>query len=229
MLNEVVITGAGRGIGHALALKFSACGWKVYALSRNVESLNKVEGLVGLSADLTDSNQLEDAVCKIAGASEVPAFRVVIHNAGLLLNRKFEDVESEEFKRMQAINFDAPFFLTQKLLPWLSQANKGHVLFIGSMGGFQGSAKYPGLSLYSALKSAVAGLGECLAVEYSDTNIRFNTICPGAVDTEMLQEAFPGFVSGVSPEQMADFIYEFASAGYHLFNGKIIPVAGANP
>ncbi|MCB0819116.1 MAG: SDR family oxidoreductase [Bacteroidetes bacterium] len=229
MINEVVITGAGRGIGHALAQKFSACGWKVYAISRNVEAFKQVEGVIGLQADLTDSKQLEDAVHKIGSASKASAFRVVINNAGLLLNRKFEDMGREEFKKMQAINFDAPFFLTQKLMPWLEAANKGHVLFIGSMGGFQGSSKYPGLSLYSALKSAVAGLGECLAVEYSNTNIRFNTICPGAVDTEMLQEAFPGFVSGVSAEQMASFIYDFASSGYDLFNGKIIPVAGANP
>jgi NAD(P)-dependent dehydrogenase (short-subunit alcohol dehydrogenase family) len=97
------------------------------------------------------------------------------------------------------------------------------------MGGFQGSAKYKGLSYYSASKAALACLTECLANEFTEYGICINCLALGAVQTEMFDEAFPGYKAPVDAKQMAEFIAGFALTGHKFFNGKILPVAINNP
>jgi NAD(P)-dependent dehydrogenase (short-subunit alcohol dehydrogenase family) len=97
------------------------------------------------------------------------------------------------------------------------------------MGGFQGAAKFPGLSAYSSSKAALAGLTECLAEELKSKNISVNCLAIGAVQTEMLAKAFPGYKAPLKPNQMAEFICNFALTGHTYFNGKIIPVASTTP
>jgi NAD(P)-dependent dehydrogenase (short-subunit alcohol dehydrogenase family) len=104
-----------------------------------------------------------------------------------------------------------------------------HIVNISSMGGFQGSAKYKGLSYYSASKAALACLTECLATEFTEFGISVNCLALGAVQTEMLDEAFPGYKAPVDAKQMAEFISGFALTGHKFFNGKILPVALGNP
>jgi len=228
MNSEVIITGAGRGIGLALTKRFSANGWKVTALSRNIDNLKQIPNIEIVEGDLTNCSHLDRFTSEKLKSPEAD-FRILIHNAALLGKKTFQDVSDEDYTRMKAINLDVPFLLTRDLMPWCLAANKAHVLFIGSMGGFQGSVRYPGLSLYSALKSAQASLCESLAIEYSNTSVHFNTLSLGAVDTDMLNESFPGYASGITAEQVSSFIYEFAFGGYHLFNGKVIPVSVNNP
>ena len=109
------------------------------------------------------------------------------------------------------------------------QQRKLHVVNIGSMGGVQGSVKFPGLSAYSSSKAALANLTECLAEEYKETPIRFNCLALGSVNTEMLKDAFPGFEGSNEPNEMAKFIKEFALTGYKFYNGKVLPVATSTP
>ena len=97
------------------------------------------------------------------------------------------------------------------------------------MGGFQGSTKFAGLSAYSSSKSALSGLTECLAEELKDRNIAVNCLALGAVQTEMLGKAFPGYKAPLSAAKMAEFICEFALTGQLFFNGKIIPVSSTTP
>ena len=97
------------------------------------------------------------------------------------------------------------------------------------MGGFQGSAKFAGLSAYSSSKAAVVGLTECLAEELKDKDIFVNCLAIGAVQTEMLSEAFPGYEAPVSPKQMAEYIFDFAIKGSQFYNGKILPVSSSTP
>ena len=97
------------------------------------------------------------------------------------------------------------------------------------MGGFQGSAKYSGLSYYSASKAALACLTECLANEFTGFGISVNCLALGSVQTEMLNEAFPGYKAPVDAKQMAEYISGFALTGHKFFNGKILPVAIGNP
>jgi 3-oxoacyl-[acyl-carrier protein] reductase len=225
---EVIITGAGKGIGLALTKRFAAKGWHVIALSRNVERLSEIPNVEVVQGDLTDRKHLEAFFLRMNN-SESADFRVLIHNAALLVKTPFQSISDIEYENMKAINLDVPFLLTRNLIPWCLSAKKAHVLFIGSMGGFQGSLRYPGLSLYSALKSAQASLCESLASEYSDTSVHFNTLSLGAVNTDMLEESFPGYRADVNTDQISKFIVEFTCSGYDLFNGKTIPVSKGNP
>ena len=97
------------------------------------------------------------------------------------------------------------------------------------MGGFQGSAKFKGLSIYSAAKGALNILTECLAEEFNEVGIKVNSLALGSVNTEMLQQAFPGYKAMVQPQEMALYIKNFAETAHHYLNGKIIPVSLTTP
>jgi NAD(P)-dependent dehydrogenase (short-subunit alcohol dehydrogenase family) len=103
-----------------------------------------------------------------------------------------------------------------------------HILNISSMGGFQGSVKFPGLSYYSASKAALACLSECLALEFDELGIKVNCLALGSVQTEMLEEAFPGYKAPIDAKKIGEFIADFAINGNKFINGKIIPVALTN-
>jgi NAD(P)-dependent dehydrogenase (short-subunit alcohol dehydrogenase family) len=119
--------------------------------------------------------------------------------------------------------------MVQAVLPLMGGAGHPHIVNIGSMGGFQGTAKFPGLAAYSASKAAVANLTECLAEELKEQNIKVNCLALGAVNTEMLHEAFPGYVAPVSAVAMAQYIASFALTGQYIMNGKIVPVSISTP
>jgi len=152
---------------------------------------------------------------------------VLINNAGLLINKPFYDLTPVDFDELFTINVKSAFLLVKQLLPRLD--NRSHIVNIGSMGGVQGSVKFPGLSLYSASKGALAVLTECLAEELKATGIKVNCLALGSVDTEMLSKAFPGFTAPVDAPSMGAFIRDFALQGHRFFNGKIIPVSVSTP
>ena len=106
---------------------------------------------------------------------------------------------------------------------------KSHIVNIGSMGGFQGSSKFPGLSAYSASKAALHALTECLAFEFADKQISVNCLALGSAQTEMLEKAFPDYQSPVMAYEMGKYIADFAVNGHRFFNGKILPVAHSTP
>ena len=106
---------------------------------------------------------------------------------------------------------------------------KGHVLNITSMGGVQGSAKFPGLSAYSSSKGALVILTELLAEEFKDSGPSFNALALGAVQTEMLEEAFPGYKAPVSAAQIGEYIIDFALNGHQFYNGKVLPISSSTP
>jgi NAD(P)-dependent dehydrogenase (short-subunit alcohol dehydrogenase family) len=97
------------------------------------------------------------------------------------------------------------------------------------MGGFQGSMKFSGLTAYSTSKAALCSFTELFAEEYKNTHIKMNCLCLGAVQTEMLEEAFPGYQAPINPAEMAKFIVNFAEINGDFMNGKVIPVSLSNP
>ena len=144
-----------------------------------------------------------------------------------LINKPFEKLSISDMNRMLQLNLAAPAQLIQCLLPIIKKPS--HIVNISSMGGFQGSQKFPGLSIYSAAKAGLASLTECLAEEYKGSGISFNCLAIGATDTEMLREAFPGYIPPFKASDMADFIVDFALNKQKFFNGKIIPVTVSTP
>ena len=226
---NVVITGASRGIGFETAQLFLKNNDQVFCLTRNTESLENLNShnLHIISTDLTSTESIDHAVNVIK--SKVNCIDVVINNAGSIVNKPFEKIDYQELEIVYRVNVFAPFYLTQQLLHLLGRHSKAHVVNISSMGGFQGSAKFPGLSSYSSSKAAIAGLTECLAEEFKEKNISVNCLALGAVQTEMLEEAFPGYQAPLKPNQMADYIYDFAIKGHLYYNGKILPVSSSTP
>jgi NAD(P)-dependent dehydrogenase (short-subunit alcohol dehydrogenase family) len=225
---QIVITGTSRGIGLETARYLAGKGHHVLALSRNVEPVQTLsaqfDGLVSYEqVDLADESvQLEQLISKHFGRVDA-----LINNAGALINKPFVETSIEDWRRLIDINLISAIRMVHACLPLMSR--NAQVLNISSMGGFQGSMKFPGLSAYSTTKGALSILTECLSEELIGHNVHVNALCLGAVQTEMLSEAFPGYKAPISSEQMAAYIGDFAVLHGRLFNGKIIPVAINNP
>lgn len=225
-MKNIIITGTSRGIGYELALQFAAAGHQVLAVSRKIP-----QGLLGnsniscLSVDLSLDDDLNKVTDFIDSAWK--KVDIIIHNAGLLLNKPFGEITSEEFENVYKVNVFGVANLTRVCLPYLQKGS--HVITISSMGGIQGSMKFPGLSAYSSSKGAVITLSELLAEEYKERGISFNVLALGAVQTEMLQEAFPGYEAPISAKEMADYIFNFALTGNKYYNGKVLQVSSTTP
>lgn len=229
-MKNIVITGASKGIGFETALRLLDLDNKVVAIARSIDNLNRLEEhpnsefLTILPADLTDQEDLNRINEFFSTGDKIDA---LINNAGMVLNKSFMETSIQEWKDVFNINLFAPVELTKILKPYFEKGT--HIVNIGSMGGFQGSDKFPGLSAYSTAKGALAVLTESLSAEFSSDNISVNCLCLGAVQTEMLEKAFPGYKAPVEPEQMAEFISDFTLTGHQFMSGKIIPVSLNNP
>src|SRR5690554_6585454 len=219
---NIIITGTSRGIGLETALLFAEQGHNVLALSRkNNPRLTQNLNISFLSVDLTDQNDLQLVENFIS--STWKKVDVLIHNAGALVNKPFEQITPQEFEYVYKVNVFGVANLTQTVLPFLEKG--AHVVTISSMGGVQGSTKFPGLAAYSSSKGAVITLSELLAEEYKEQEVAFNVLALGAVQTEMLAEAFPGYKAPIDPEGMAKYIKDFALTGNRYFNGKVLQVS----
>lgn len=225
MEKTFVVTGASRGIGYDLVQHIANQGHTVYALSRSIKTIKKTPKLFPVAIDITDEKALEEFANQLKDNKVV--VDALVNNAGALLNQPFSETTKEDFEAVYRINVFGLASLTRLLLPLIDP--KGHVVNISSMGGIGGSSKFPGLAAYSSSKGAVNILTELLAEEYKESGPSFNALALGAVQTEMLAQAFPGFQAPLSAKEMAQYIFKFALEGHHFFNGKTLPVSSSTP
>lgn len=224
---RVILTGTSRGIGFQLVQQLAGQGHEVLALSRNEKPVSRLR-LPGVSPRPFDITSPEDLAAAAAWVKRHWVMAdILIHNAGLFLGRPFGDTSLADFHSVYSVNVFGVAELTRVLLPHMSPS--GHVVVVSSMGGIQGSAKFPGLAAYSSSKGAVITLVELLAEEYKETGPAFNALALGAVQTEMLEAAFPGYRAPVSAEEMAAYILDFALTGHRFYNGKVLPVSSSTP
>ncbi|WCM43359.1 SDR family oxidoreductase [Flavobacterium sp. CBA20B-1] len=225
-MKTIIITGTSRGIGAELVKQFAAEGHTVISLSRN--SNPELENLPNVHYQSVDlSNDASVATFAIALKNQFKNIDILIHNAGAIINKPFAEISSADFEYVYKVNVFGVAALNRAVLPLM---NKGsHVVTISSMGGVQGSSKFPGLAAYSSSKGAVITLSELLAEEYKEQGVAFNVLALGAVQTEMLQEAFPGYQANVYPNEMALYIKDFALNGNRFFNGKVLEVSSTTP
>jgi short-subunit dehydrogenase len=225
-LKNIIITGTSRGIGYEMALQFANAGHQVLAISRKTpQVLMEHENITCLSIDISDENQLQQVHNFVSKTWK--KVDILIHNAGSLLHKNFTEISSQEFQNIYKVNVFAVAELTKICIPFMGRGC--HVVTISSMGGIQGSIKFAGLSAYSSSKGAVITLSELLAEEYKESGISFNVLALGAVNTEMLQEAFPGYEAPLSAKEMADYIFNFSLTGNKYYNGKVLQVSSTTP
>jgi NAD(P)-dependent dehydrogenase (short-subunit alcohol dehydrogenase family) len=226
-MKNIIITGTSRGIGFEMVKLFSEAGHTVLALSRNSKPISdlKLKNVTALEFDIAD----ESEIVKLSAFLQtgMKSVAVLINNAGYLVNKPFAEITAEEFKKCYDVNVFGAASLIRAVLPFMKK--DGHVVNISSMGGIQGSVKFPGLSAYSSSKGAIITLTELLAEEYKETGPSFNVLALGSVQTEMLEEAFPGFKAPLSATQMAQYIIDFSLKGNTFYNGKILQISSTTP
>ena len=223
----VIITGTSRGIGYELVSLFSNAGYSVLALSRNTNPVSKLndKNITPLKFDLNIPGDYKNVEIYIN--KHWKQVDVLINNAGSILNKPFSKTTIEDFKNVYNTNVFGVAEITKLVIPFMP--SNGHVVTISSMGGVQGSAKFAGLSAYSSSKGAVITLTELLAEEYKDSGPSFNVLALGAVQTEMLEEAFPGYKAPLSAVEMASYIFDFSEKGQKFYNGKLLEVSSSTP
>lgn len=235
---NIVVTGASRGLGYEVVKLLSADSKNtIFAVARNAQKLellkeecsqlNPSSKIFPISCDLNTPDEIPLMISKIT--KHVESINVLINNAGTLVNKPFSEISAKDLEKVFNVNVFSVVALIQNVLPIIDKTQKAHIVNIGSMGGFQGSAKFAGLSAYSSSKAALACLTECLAEEFKEKNIAFNCLALGAAQTEMLNEAFPGYKAPVNAKEMATYIADFTLNAHHFINGKIIPVSLSTP
>ncbi len=229
MNKVIVVIGASRGIGKELVLQFAEEKTNtVIALSRNTEAMkceftaeNIHFGYIDLMAE-----DLHETMAKTL--DKFPTIDIVINNAGRLVNKPFLELTREDINVCYQTNAIGVMHATQFMVPKMIEKG-GHIVNISTMGAFQGSVKFPGLSAYSTSKAGITSFTELFAEEYKDTKIKMNCLCLGAAQTEMLEEAFPGLKAPVSASEIAEYIVNFAYSAPKFFNGKVLPVSSTTP
>ena len=223
-MKTIVVTGTSSGIGHQICIQAAKMNFHVISVSRNIEPLKDIGGIESFAIDITNKDSVDEFIANLK--SKKIKIDILINNAGYLVSELFGDTTYDSFKKTFDVNVFGLAEITRSLIPIIN--SDGHVINISSIGGVNGSKKFPGLSAYSSSKAAVIALTEVLAEEYQN-GPSFNVLALGAVQTKMLKEAFTDYNAEIKPEEMAKYILDFAINGNKLFNGKLISVSNSNP
>ncbi|SMG23774.1 SDR family NAD(P)-dependent oxidoreductase [Sphingobacterium psychroaquaticum] len=234
---NIIITGASSGIGFEAVLDLTANKeHNVIALARSADKLRKLHEIA--SSLNPDGGKLYPAQFNIVFddyenallpfvRSKFDQVDILINNAGVLINKPFLETSMEDFAKVFQTNLLGHVNMIQHIAPLMSKGS--HIVNVGSMGGFQGSSKFPGLAAYSASKGALATLTECLAEEFKGQEIKVNCLALGSSQTEMFETAFPDVQAGTLAFEMGRYLAEFAQNGHKYYNGKVLPVANTTP
>lgn len=230
MANHYLVTGGSRGIGFEIVKYLAEDEHLVTVVARSKDNLSKLRGLYPelihtIALDITTKEGREELYDHFKGKGLT--LNGIVHNAGLLINKPFIELTNSDWQNQLDVNLLAPVFMTRDLLSFLNPGS--HIVNISSMGGFQGSSKFPGLTGYSVAKGALSIFTECLAGELTDKDISCNCLCLGAVQTEMLESAFPGMEAPVHAGEMGRYISNFLQNAHTFYNGKVLPVALSDP
>ena len=209
-----VLTGAGGGIGRAIAERLAGLKVKLVLLGGNTlekleetrKAVEKHTSCLLLPGNLAENGFIKNAVAGAAGY--YGGIDILINNAGTAQSTPFEAISEEEYDRIMTINVKVPFLLTQNALPYLKRSGCATVIHIASVVAHAG---YPLQSIYTASKHALLGMTKSIASEYYKDNIRVHAVSPGGVYTDMVKVSRPDLqLDGmIMPEDIADIVEFF--------------------
>jgi 3-oxoacyl-[acyl-carrier protein] reductase len=227
MMN-VLVVGAGKGIGFESVQALLNSGHRVMAVSRDVSKLETLSAdeLTVFQSDISDDSSRDRLIAAVAASGY--SFNAVVVTAGQLIKKPYEQLTKEDFSSLYITNVYAVFDLVRRLKSFLAK-DFAHIVTIGSMGGVTGSLKFPGMVFYSSSKAALATVTECMAVEWEGEGIHINCLALGAVETDMKNAAFPEFRAPHSAREMGEWVSWFALEAGKFFNGKVLPVSISTP
>ena len=223
-MKTILVTGTSSGIGQQICIQAANNNFRVLSVSRNIDPLKDINAIESFILDITEKDSVDEFISNLK--IRKIKIDILINNAGYLKSELFSETTYDSFKTTFDVNVFGLAEITRSLIPIINK--DGHVINISSIGGVNGSKKFPGLSAYSSSKAAVIALTEVLAEEYKN-GPSFNVLALGAVQTKMLKKAFPDYDAETKPEDMAKYILDFAINGNKLFNGKLISVSKSNP
>jgi len=225
-----IITGAGRGIGRATALRFAKEGAAVVCCSRTATQIAETARLISesggqVAAVAADVGNEDDVVRLFAALGAFDrGLDVLVNNAATLVSKPFLDMSIEEWDAVLAVNLRGAFLCGQRAMQMMAKQGGGAIVNLGSLSGVANVEKFPGLSAYNVSKYGILGLTEIMAVEGKPYGIRVNAVSPGAVDTQMLRQAAPHLRTSTTPDDIADTILYLASDRARHLNGANIIV-----
>ncbi|MBI3089760.1 MAG: SDR family oxidoreductase [Candidatus Tectomicrobia bacterium] len=225
-----VVTGAGRGIGAAIAAGLAAEGMRVALLARTASELQAVAERIqarggqalALQTDITDARQVEAAVASVA--ERLGVVDVLVNNAGVVIVQPLVEMRRATWERVIGTNLTGAFLCCRAVLPGMLRKEWGRVINIASISGRVGTPK---LTAYCASKWGLLGFTKALAEEVRQASITVNAICPGSVDTAMLRQSRPGERPDMEPDDIADAVCFLASERAKRITGAVIDIFGA--
>ncbi|MHC4221240.1 MAG: SDR family NAD(P)-dependent oxidoreductase [Planctomycetota bacterium] len=230
-----IVTGASRGIGSAISIALAAEGAKVVLAARAVEKLqqtaDRIKNLGSTSQIVTTELTDEDSIKALVEKTNEKFGRldILVNCAGITHSAKLQETATADWDRCMQINARAPFILCRQALPLLKQASAGYIINIASVVGVKG---YPSQSAYTASKHALRGMTISLSQELRETNIRVHLLCPGGVDTDMVQQVRPDIAKQdlMKPEEIAELvIYLVTHKGNAIVDELHIRRAASSP
>ena len=225
-----IITGAGRGIGRATARLFAREGARVVLFSRTASQLTEVaseisgEGGQALTV-VGDVSREEDVAALFQQVLQTYGrVDILVNCAGIVAVRPFVEMDVATWDAVIGVNLRGTFLCCLKAFQMMAAQQRGVIINLSSLSGVKGVEKFPGLSAYNVSKAGVAGLTEILAVEGQPYNIRVCAVSPGAVETEMLQQAAPHLKAGMTPDDMAEILLFLAGDSGRMLSGSNIEI-----
>ncbi|UCG55672.1 MAG: SDR family oxidoreductase [Phycisphaerales bacterium] len=206
-----LVTGATRGIGRAISKALAEEAATIVLAARSLPGLRETAGMISgaggkaeiVGTDLADEESIKN-LARVTGEKFGRA-DILINNAGVTHSAKLEETKTSDWDRCHAINARGPFILCREALPLLRKAEAAHIVNIASVVGVKG---YPLQSAYTASKHALRGMSIALAEELRASNVRVHVICPGGVDTDMVQNVRPDIEKNelIGPAEIAELV-----------------------
>ncbi len=206
-----IVTGASRGIGRAISVALAQENATIVLAARSIQQLQKTAEQVTeaggeariVRVELTEEQSIQNLI-QVTG-EKLGRLDILVNNAGVTHSAPLEKTSTEDWQRCITINTTAPFVLCREALPLLKKSQAAHIINIASVVGIKG---YPLQSAYTASKHALRGMTMSLAEELRGSDIRVHLLCPGGVDTDMVDSVRPDIAKDelIKPEEIAELV-----------------------